>query len=86
MHVLLLTISSLHENNARMSRTGLGNYDGLPHSWRHLAVSCAGGLLGGFIGDAAAKRFPDHGRIAVTQVSVVSGVPLSLLLMKARIH
>ena len=44
----------------------------------------AGGLLGGFIGDAAAARFPDHGRIAVTQVSVVSGVPLSLLLMKAR--
>ena len=34
------------------------------------------------MGDAAAARFPDHGRIAVTQFSVVSGVPLSLLLMK----
>ena len=40
--------------------------------------------MGGFVGDAAAARFPDHGRIAVTQFSVVSGVPLSLLLMKVR--
>lgn len=41
-----------------------------------------GGLLGGWIGDLAAKRWPNHGRIAMTQVSVASGIPFALLLFK----
>ncbi len=41
-----------------------------------------GGLLGGWIGDRAAARFPDHGRIVATQFSVIVGVPFSLLLFK----
>ncbi|KAK9868059.1 hypothetical protein WJX84_009573 [Apatococcus fuscideae] len=47
-----------------------------------LGGTALGGLLGGFVGDAAARRFPSHGRILVCQFSVVSGVPLSLLLLK----
>ena len=43
-----------------------------------------GGLLGGHIGDWAAARHPDHGRIAVCQFSVAVGVPLSVLLFKVR--
>lgn len=34
------------------------------------------------MGDAAAARYPNHGRILVTQFSVFAGVPLSLILMK----
>lgn len=47
-----------------------------------LGGTAAGGLLGGYVGDIAAKRAPSHGRILVCQFSVVSGVPLSLLLLK----
>ena len=47
-----------------------------------LGGTALGGLLGGFVGDLAAKRYPSHGRILVCQFSVVSGVPLSLLLLK----
>ena len=41
-----------------------------------------GGLLGGWIGDKMAGRFPDHGRIAATQFSVIIGIPFALLLIK----
>lgn len=41
-----------------------------------------GGLLGGYVGDWAARRWPHHGRIAVCQFSVGIGVPLSLVLFK----
>lgn len=40
--------------------------------------------LGGFIGDWAAHRYPNHGRVAVAQVSVGLGVPLSIAMFKAR--
>jgi hypothetical protein len=52
-----------------------------------ILIGCdvAGGLVGGFVGDAAAARYPNHGRIAVTQFSVFAGVPLSLILMKVGI-
>ncbi len=33
-------------------------------------------------GDRVALRYPNHGRIAVTQFSVLVGVPLSWLLIK----
>lgn len=44
-----------------------------------------GGLLGGWIGDKAAARWPDHGRITATQFSVIVGVPFALLLFKVRL-
>ena len=34
-----------------------------------------GGQAGGFLGDAAARRFPRYGRIVVCQVSVAAGAP-----------
>lgn len=48
-----------------------------------LGGSAVGGLLGGWLGDLAASRFPTAGRIAVCQFSVFVGVPLSILLFKA---
>lgn len=49
-------------------------------------MTCAslhpGGLLGGLLGDWAAARWPNHGRIVVCQLSVGAGVPLSALLFK----
>ena len=42
-----------------------------------------GGLLGGWIGDIAASRFPNHGRIVATQFSVFVGIPFALLIFKA---
>lgn len=48
-----------------------------------LAANAAGGLLGGIVGDAAARRWPDHGRIFACQFSVGVGVPLSFILFKA---
>ncbi|KAL4424385.1 hypothetical protein ABPG75_001686, partial [Micractinium tetrahymenae] len=51
-----------------------------------LAGTAVGGLIGGFVGDAAAKRWPNHGRLAVTQAralfSVSIGIPYALLLLK----
>ena len=47
-----------------------------------LGGSALGGLLGGWLGDVAAARLPNTGRIAVCQFSVFIGVPLSILLFK----
>ncbi|KAL4425866.1 hypothetical protein ABPG75_009882 [Micractinium tetrahymenae] len=47
-----------------------------------LASNAVGGLLGGMLGDWAARRWPDHGRIAVCQLSVSLGVPMSALIFK----
>ena len=41
-----------------------------------------GGLLGGYVGDLAAKRHPHHGRIFACQFSVAVGIPFSLLILK----
>ena len=41
-----------------------------------------GGLIGGYVGDTAAKRWPRHGRIAVTQFSVSIGIPFACLVFK----
>lgn len=41
-----------------------------------------GGLLGGWIGDKVARQYPNHGRVAATQVSVASGIPLAFLIFK----
>ncbi|GBF89652.1 MFS general substrate transporter [Raphidocelis subcapitata] len=41
-----------------------------------------GALLGGYIGDRAARRLPDSGRIFTAQASVASGIPLIWLVLK----
>lgn len=38
-----------------------------------------GGLLGGKIGDALARRYPNAGRIMLSQISAGSGVPLAAI-------
>ncbi|KAK9793504.1 hypothetical protein WJX73_009675 [Symbiochloris irregularis] len=48
-----------------------------------LAANALGALLGGFLGDRAASKYPQHGRILVCQFSVAVGIPFSLLLFKA---
>lgn len=47
-----------------------------------LAGTAAGGLIGGWVGDVAARRYPNHGRIFVTQFSIIICVPFSLLVLK----
>jgi len=47
-----------------------------------LAGTAAGGLIGGWVGDVAARRYPNHGRIFVTQFSIIACVPFSLLVLK----
>ncbi|KAK9861788.1 hypothetical protein WJX84_005582 [Apatococcus fuscideae] len=41
-----------------------------------------GGLLGGWLGDKAALSYPNHGRIAVSQLSIGLGPIFTLLIMK----
>jgi MFS family permease len=41
-----------------------------------------GGLLGGWIGDTVARRYPNHGRVVATQFSVASGIPFAFLIFK----
>jgi MFS family permease len=46
-----------------------------------IAIGAAlGNLLGGFIGDKAAKWKPRSGRIMIAQISVFSGIPLTLII------
>ncbi|PRW58308.1 MFS general substrate transporter [Chlorella sorokiniana] len=47
-----------------------------------LGGTAFGAQLGGFIGDWAASRYPNHGRVVVAQVSVGLGVPLSVAMFK----
>ncbi|CAL8464814.1 g4349 [Coccomyxa elongata] len=47
-----------------------------------LGGSALGGLVGGFLGDKAARMSPYHGRIVVCQLSVFAGVPFSYILFK----
>ncbi|CAN6195735.1 unnamed protein product [Urochloa humidicola] len=44
-------------------------------------ASSLGGLLGGWMGDALAARYPDSGRIVLSQVSTGSAVPLAAVLL-----
>ena len=43
-----------------------------------------GGLIGGVVGDWAAKKSPNHGRVLVAQFSVGIGVPMSAIVYKVR--
>jgi hypothetical protein len=47
------------------------------------AGCAAGALLGGALGDAAARRAPAHGRVAVCQLSVALSIAWSVLLFAA---
>ena len=49
---------------------------------RHAMRSALGGLLGGWLGDVAARWSSTHGRIIVCQLSVGFGVPFSFLVFK----
>lgn len=49
-----------------------------------LGGSALGGLLGGVLGDWAARISKYHGRIIVCQLSVFLGVPFSFVLFKVR--
>eukprot|EP00928_Gymnodinium_smaydae_P013117 TRINITY_DN14783_c0_g2_i1.p1 TRINITY_DN14783_c0_g2~~TRINITY_DN14783_c0_g2_i1.p1 ORF type:complete len:501 (-),score=110.85 TRINITY_DN14783_c0_g2_i1:59-1516(-) len=40
-----------------------------------------GGIVGGYIGDWAARRSPNHGRAYTAQVSVASGIPAAFVLI-----
>ncbi|KAK9843749.1 hypothetical protein WJX81_004878 [Elliptochloris bilobata] len=44
------------------------------------AGAAAGFLIGGYIGDAAAKRYPNAARPAIIQLSLVLGAPLSVIM------
>lgn len=47
-----------------------------------LAGTAVGSQIGGILGDWAAKRSPNHGRILVAQFSVGIGVPMSAVVYK----
>ena len=51
---------------------------------RPLQAQAFGGPLGGWLGDVAARKFPNHGRIVICQFSVASGVPFTILVLKVR--
>lgn len=61
---------------------------GIPSSWASAAVSAGfgahalGGLIGGALGDAAARWSPRHGRVLVCQASVVLGALATLLMLR----
>uniref|UniRef100_A0ACD5XKV3 Uncharacterized protein n=1 Tax=Avena sativa TaxID=4498 RepID=A0ACD5XKV3_AVESA len=44
-------------------------------------ASSLGGLIGGHMGDALARRYPDAGRIVLSQISAGSAVPLAAVLL-----
>ncbi|XP_042457995.1 protein spinster homolog 3-like [Zingiber officinale] len=46
-----------------------------------IVASALGGLLGGAMGDFFAGRFPNSGRIVLSQISSASAIPLAALLM-----
>jgi hypothetical protein len=50
------------------------------------AGAALGGILGGFVGDWAAKKNSNHGRILACQFSVFMGIPFSLLVLKGLAH
>jgi hypothetical protein len=45
-------------------------------------ASCLGGLLGGKMGDVLAVRYPDAGRIVLSQISAGLAVPLAAVLLR----
>ncbi|XP_031384533.1 uncharacterized protein LOC116198504 isoform X4 [Punica granatum] len=48
-----------------------------------IIASSLGGLFGGRMGDVLAKRFPNSGRIVLSQISSGSAIPLAAILLQA---
>ena len=45
-------------------------------------ATAVGALVGGWVGDWAAIHYPNHGRVAVSQFSVVFGPIFSVIVLK----
>ena len=69
-----------------MQLMGMSDFDASMLMSLFLGATAVGGLLGGWVGDFAASKFPHHGRIAVTQFSVFTGIPMSWLIIKVTHH
>ncbi|KAL0030933.1 hypothetical protein WJX79_002316 [Trebouxia sp. C0005] len=65
-----------------MQLMGMSDFDASMLMSLFLGATAVGGLLGGWVGDLAASKYPHHGRIAVTQFSVFTGIPMSWLIIK----
>lgn len=61
---------------------GMSNFQAASLNSLFLGANAVGALLGGLVGDAAARSHPSHGRILVCQFSVAVGIPFSLILFK----
>ena len=49
-----------------------------------IAIGAAfGNLFGGYLGDWAAKKWPDKGRVLVAQISVILGIPMMFIIFLA---
>ncbi|KAL4431153.1 hypothetical protein ABPG75_006409 [Micractinium tetrahymenae] len=68
---------------ARCALLGFSDFQSSLVAALFLGGTAFGAQLGGFVGDWAAKRYPNHGRVAVAQLSVGLGVPLSVAMFKA---
>lgn len=71
----LLWLSAGHSNSQAASITSLANIGAV-----------FGCYIGGRIGDMAAKRMPNSGRIAVAQGAVLAGIPLWVLWLRCESH
>ena len=49
-------------------------------AWHSVGSAC-GGAVGGYLGDYAATRLPNTGRVRVAQMSIVGGLPFILLML-----
>ena len=65
---------------------GFSNFDASLALSFFQAGAALGGVVGGAVGDWAAKKSANHGRIYVCQFSVSMGIPFSVLLMKGLPH
>lgn len=65
-----------------LQTAGVGSAEAAIVSTIGRATQGAGHLLGGYIGDACAARWPGHGRPLVAQISVLSGIPAVWLIFQ----
>jgi hypothetical protein len=61
---------------------GFSDFDAALINSFFLAGAALGGVLGGVVGDWAARLSKDHGRIWACQFSVFTGIPFTLILLK----
>jgi len=65
-----------------LQTAGLGSYQAAFVSTLGRATQGLGQLLGGYVGDVSAARWPHHGRPLVAQISVLSGIPLAWIIFQ----